>query len=310
MTESRINVLPLLEYTRAKGGVLSRKTNIFLEGLGFPEAPRWHGNRLWFSDFRTRKVMAVDLDGKTELIVELDDQPSGLGWLPDGSLLIVSMIHRMVLKLAKGTLSKYSDLSDLATFTCNDMVVDHRGYAYVGNFGAPIETPAAKLAEIILVQPDGSSQVVAKDMVFPNGSVITPDEKTYIVGETYAARLSAFDIQPDGALSNRRVWAQFDDLGIVTNRKILMNRVLPDGICLDEEGAIWVASPNNRSEVIRVVEGGEILDRITVETFPYACMLGGEDRKTLFVLTSDLNKRGLVGRIETVRVDIPGAGFP
>lgn len=289
---------------------MSPKPTTLVSGLGFPEGPRWHQNRLWFSDFRTRRVLAVDLNGKIEVIAELDDQPSGLGWLPDGSMLIVSMSNQALLKLDNDELRLFSDLSGLATSTCNDMVVDSRGYAYVGNFGAPIETPAARLAEIVLVKADGSAQIVAEDMVFPNGSVITPDEKTYIVGETYAARLTAFDIETDGTLSNRRNWAQFDDMGIVTDRKILMTRVLPDGICLDEEGAIWIASPNQRSEVIRVVEGGEIVDRITVETFPYACMLGGEDRKTLFILTSDLFQGGMIGKIETVKVDVPGAGFP
>jgi len=285
-------------------------TTTLVDGLGFPEGPRWHDNKLWFSDFRTGKVMTADLDGNTDVVVQLDDQPSGLGWLPDGSLLIVSMTKQVLLKLNKNGLSLVADLSTLATSTCNDMVVDSRGNAYIGNFGAPIETPAAQLAEIILVKPDGGAQVAAKDMVFPNGSVITPDGKTYIVGETYAARLTAFDIQSDGTLANRRIWAQFDDMGVVKDRNVLRTRVLPDGICLDEEGAIWVASPNDRSEVIRAVEGGEILDRITVETFPYACMLGGEDRKTLFILTSDLYKSGMVGKIETVRADVPGAGFP
>lgn len=289
---------------------MTRNTTVLLEGLGFPEGPRWHEGQLWFSDFRTRQVTAVDQEGNTELIAQLDDQPSGLGWLPDGSMLIVSMLRQVLLKRDEKGLSVFADLHGLASSTCNDMVVDGRGYAYVGNFGAPIDTPGAKLAEIVLVKPDGSARVVAEDMAFPNGSVITPDGKTLIVGETYAARLTAFDIAPDGTLSNRRIWAQFDELGVVSDRAVLKTRVLPDGICLDAEGAIWVASPGERAEVIRVVEGGQIVDRVTVETFPYACMLGGEDRKTLFVMTSDLFRDGLVGKIETVRVDVPGAGFP
>lgn len=285
-------------------------TNVLLENLGFPEGPRWHQGRLWFSDFRQRRVRAVDLDGNVEVILELDDQPSGLGWLPDGSLLVVSMIKQKLLRLHHNQLSELADLSGLASHWCNDMVVDSRGNAYVGNFGAPLETPAAKLAEIILVKPDGTAKVVAQDMAFPNGAVITPDEKTLIVGETYAARLTAFDIEPDGSLSNRRIWAQFDDLGIVRERKTLVGRVLPDGICLDQEGAIWVASPNANAEVVRVKQGGAILDRITVDTVPYACMLGGDDQKTLFIMTSNLAKPGDIGKIETIRVDVPGAGFP
>lgn len=289
---------------------MTRKTTVLVDGLGFPEGPRWHDGKLWFSDFRLRRVSTLGLDGELNTVFELDDQPSGLGWLPDGDLLVVSMIQRRLLKWRDGQLETMADLSDLASHWCNDMVVDSRGYAYVGNFGAPLETPAARLAEIILVKPDGSASVVATDMGFPNGSVITPDEKTLIVGETYAARLTAFDIAADGTLSNRRIWAQFDDLGVVRDRSVLRSRVLPDGICLDAEGAIWIASPNERSEVLRVREGGEVVDRVTVDTVPYACMLGGPDGRTLFVLTSDLAREGKVGKIETVRVDVAGAGFP
>ncbi len=289
---------------------MSPKISTLIEKLGFPEGPRWHEGRLWFSDFRHKKVRAVDLDGKVEEIVKLDDQPSGLGWLPNGDMLIVSMIKRQLLKFSQGELSVFADLSAMASHWCNDMVVDSRGYAYVGNFGAPLETPAAKLAEMILVKPDGSSQIVARDLAFPNGAVITPDGKTLIVGETYAARLTAFDINIDGSLCNRRVWAQFDELGVVRDRKILRNRILPDGICIDAENAVWIASPNQNAELVRVKEGGDIVDRIRVNTFPYACMLGGEDRKTLFMLTSDLSKEGDVGKIETVQVNSPGVGFP
>ncbi|MCW8194544.1 SMP-30/gluconolactonase/LRE family protein [Proteobacteria bacterium 005FR1] len=289
---------------------MTRTTTVLVDGLGFPEGPRWHDGKLWFSDFRLRRVSTVGLDGELDVVIQLDDQPSGLGWLPNGDLLVVSMINKALLRWREGRLEQVADLSNLASHWCNDMVVDSRGYAYIGNFGAPLETPCAKLAEIILVKPDGSASVVARDMAFPNGPVITPDEKTLIVGETYAARLTAFDIAEDGTLSNRRVWAQFDDLGVVRERKELRKRVLPDGICLDAEGAIWVASPNERSEVLRVREGGEVIDRVTVETVPYACMLGGPDGRTLFVLTSDLSKEGKVGKIETVEVDVPGAGFP
>ena len=287
-----------------------KKTTLLADGLGFPEGPRWHEGKLWFSDFRTKKVMTVDLEGTLQTIAEVPGQPSGLGWLPDNSLLVVSMTDRQLLRLHEEEMTLFADLSDLASFHCNDMVVDSKGNAYIGNFGAPIATPAAKLAEIILVKPDGGKRVVAKDMAFPNGSIITPDEKTYVVGETYASRLTAFDIEADGSLANRRIWAQFDSLGIVTDRSKLMNRILPDGICLDDEGAIWVASPGKGAEVVRVFEGGEIADRIKVETFPYACMLGGPDGKTLFVLTSDLSSSELVGRVETVQVESPKAGLP
>lgn len=281
-----------------------------VEGLGFPEGPRWHDNKLWFSDFRSCLVSTVDLDGRLEAVAEIEDQPSGLGWLPDGSLLVVSMIDRRLMRLKDGRLEVFADLSHLASAPCNDMVVDAKGNAYIGNFGSAFGGKEYRLAELILVKPDGSARVVASEMAFPNGSVITPDGQTLIVGETYAARLTAFRIEDDGSLSNRRIWAAFDDLGLVSDRTRFMDRVLPDGICLDEEGGVWVASPNNRREVVRVLEGGRITDRITVKTFPYACMLGGSDRKTLFILTSKLFSDEMVGKIETVRVPVAGAGFP
>ncbi len=252
----------------------------------------------------------MDLEGALQTIAEVPGIPSGLGWLPDDTMLVVSMTDRRLLKLKDGALTPFADLSGLATYHCNDMVVDGKGNAYIGNFGAPIETPAKKLAEIILVRPTGKAQVVATEMAFPNGCIITPDEKTLVVGETYASRLTAFDIAADGTLSNRRAWAAFDDLGISADRRQLVQRILPDGICLDAEGAIWVASPGRGGEVVRVFEGGQIAERINVETLPYACMLGGPDGKTLFVLTSDLSREGLVGRIETVRVEAPKAGYP
>jgi sugar lactone lactonase YvrE len=288
---------------------VTKTTKVLIDNLGFPEGPRWRNGKLWFSDFRLRRVCTVDLSGQLDVVLTLDDQPSGLGWHPDGDLLVVSMIQQKLLKFDGKSISTFADLSQLASYWCNDMVVDAKGNAYIGNFGAPLQTPAAKLAEIILVRPNGKAEIVARDMVFPNGPVITPDGKTFIVGETYAARLSAFDIEDDGTLSNRRVWARFDDLGAVSDRAVLRTRVLPDGICLDADGAIWIASPNERSEVIRVREGGTIVDRITVDTVPYACMLGGDDGKTLFVLTSDLSKKGNVGKIETITVDEPSAAM-
>lgn len=286
------------------------QTTVLLDGLGFPEGPRWHDGKLWFSDFRTKKVMTVDLEGNTETIAEVWGQPSGLGWLPDQTLLIVSMADRRLLKLRDGTLSEFADLSGLASSYCNDMVVDQSGRAYIGNFGSLLFEQPYRPAEIVLVTPTGDARVVAGEMGFPNGSVITPDGKTLIVGETLAARLTAFDIESDGSLSHRRVWAQFDDLGLLSRRSEIVNRVTPDGICLDAEGAIWVASPNARSELVRVREGGEITHRFELEHAPFACMLGGPDRLTLFILTSSMYERGEIGRIETIRVDVPGAGLP
>ena len=277
---------------------MAYETKVLLDGLGFGEGPRWHDGRLWFSDIDMRKVMTVDLNGRAETVVEMPTAPSGLGWLPDGRLLIVSMPDRRLLRLDPNGLVEVSDLSQLASGQCNDMVVDQQGRAYIGNFG--FGSPPAP-AEIVLVTPDGDARVVADEMVFPNGTVITPDGRTLVVAETFASRLTAFDVEPDGSLTGRRVWAQLE----VAN---------PDGICLDAEGAIWVASPGNQG-VVRVREGGEIADRIAVSTWGIACMLGGPHRRTLFVLTAEpwdfqeppARRRG---RIEVVEVDVPGAGFP
>ena len=270
------------------------ETEIFLEGLKFPEGPRWHDNKLWFSDMNARKVMTVDLKGNAETIIEMEDSPSGLGWLPDGTLLIVSMEDQRLLRLTPDGIKEVADLSSLATDRCNDMVVDKKGRAYVGNFGFNYQNERFKPAEIILVTPEGDAQIVADKLAFPNGTVITPDDKTLIVAETFASKLTAFDILDDGLLEGRRVWANLKSL-------------TPDGICLDAEGGIWVASPG-RGKVFRVLEGGEVTHEVKVSTQAYACMLGGLDRCSLFVATSTADQ--IEGRIEIVRVEIPGAGLP
>ena len=275
---------------------------VLLDGLVFPEGPRWHAGRLWFSDMHAHRVMTVDLAGRAETVVEVPGQPSGLGWLPDGRLLVVSMTDRRLLRLDPGGLTVAADLSTLASFHCNDMVVDARGRAYVGNFGFDLiaRAPFAP-AELVLVPPDGAARVVARDLAFPNGCVITPDGRTLIVGESGASRLTAFTIEPDGSLVDRRLWARLEN-------------VVPDGICLDDEGAIWVASPVG-NDVVRVRAGGTVVDRVRVSTVPFACMLGGPDRRTLFVATAESHEPEVTqarrsGRIEVATVDVPGAGSP
>lgn len=269
------------------------KTRVLLGGLGPVEAPRWHDGRLWFSDFGARKVMTVNLDGKAETIVEVPQQPSGLGWLPDGRLLVVSMRDRRLLRLDSSGFSEVADLSTLALHPCNDMVVDSQGRAYIGHFGFDFwGRQSFAPAGLILVTPDGKALVVADNMAFPNGTVITPDGRTLIVGETYAARLTAFDLEPDGSLGRRRVWAQLEGATV-------------DGICLDAEGAVWVASPMS-PEVLRVREGGKVTHRIAVSEAALACMLGGPERRTLFIMAI----AGDHGRIEVSEVDVPGAGLP
>jgi len=230
------------------------------------------------------------------------NDPSGLGWLPDGRLLVVSMRDRRLLRLDPEGLTEVADLSGLASFHCNDMVVDDRGRAYIGNFGFDLHTGASReKAELILVTPDGDARIVADELDFPNGTVITPDGRTLIVGETMGQRLTAFDIEDDGSLDGRRTWAQ-------------MKGILPDGICLDAEGAIWVASPIS-SGVFRVAEGGETLRKISVETQAFACMLGGPEGRTLHICTAETSQPSeaqakRTGRIETIEVEVPRAGLP
>ncbi len=281
---------------------MTKQTTALLEGLTFPEGPRWHDGRLWFSDFYAHEVVAVDLDGRRETMAEVPGQPSGLGWTPDGRLLVVSMTDRRLLRQDPGGLVEMADLSGLAGYHCNDMVVDGDGGAYVGNFGYNShDGDDFKLADLIRVEPDGTASVAAAGLAFPNGSVITPDGGTLIVGETRGHILSAWDRAADGGLSNRRVWADLDG-------------GYPDGICLDAEGAVWVSDPRNK-ETIRVLEGGEVTERISTGDYgSFACMLGGGDRRTLFICTCLQSGPGTAelrsGRIETVQVEVPGAGWP
>jgi sugar lactone lactonase YvrE len=273
-----------------------------LSGLLFPEGPRWHEGKLWFSDMHAHKVRTVDLSGHAEDVAEVPAWPSGLGWLADGRLLIVSMTDRKLLRLEKGELKTHADISKLASFHCNDMVTDGQGRAWVGNFGYDLLSGAAqKQAELVLVNPDGSARIVADKLDFPNGTVVTADGKTLIVGESMGHRLTAFDIQQDGSLSNRRTWAA-------------LGEAVPDGIALDQENAVWVASPMTR-EVLRVKEGGSIAERIQCDSMPIACALGGPDRKTLFLLLADSIdadecRAKKSARIDTMEVAIAGAGWP
>lgn len=277
---------------------------VLIDGLAFPEAPRWRNDRLWFSDMYDDTVRTVSLDGQMETILTLPGQPSGLGWLPDGTLLVVNMHERLLLRRDADGLHTVADLAPLAPWHCNDMVVDAQGRAYIGNFGfddRSKEADAVRPTVLILVTPDGAARAVAHDLLFPNGMVITPDGRTLIVGESYGRRLTAFSIAEDGSLFDRRLFAP-------------LSGATADGMCLDAEGAVWVASPISR-ECLRVREGGEVLARVPVETQAIACMLGGPDRRTLFVLTAPLTRRDKgravrQGRIEIVQVDVPGAGLP
>lgn len=274
-----------------------------VEGLSFSEAPRWREGHLYYSDFYRHKVERVDANGAVEIVAEVPTQPSGLGWLPDGRMLIVSMLDRKILRQEEnGELVEHADLSEIATFHCNDMVVDSQGRAYVGNFGSDIEKPGATPlpATLALVHPDGRVQTAAEDILFPNGTVITPDGKVLIIGETFGRRLTAFDVAEDGALTNRRIWAD-------------TKPHFPDGICLDDEGGVWIADPVNNCAV-RVIEGGDITERIETGRPSYACMLGGADGRRLFICTADAAggaaAQSRSGKIEYIDVAHTGAGQP
>jgi len=291
---------------------MTHATRVLAEGIYFGEGPRWHEGRLWFSDFFAHAVKSVSLTGDLRTEFEIDDQPSGLGWLPDGSMLIVSMKKRQILRRTKDSkITVHADLNHIATFHCNDMVVDAKGYAYVGNFGFDLDAElAARGVESVLAQhataklacvsPTGAVTVAATDMHFPNGSVITPDGKTLVVGETFGGCLTAFDIGAEGKLGNRRVWAS------TTPR-------VPDGIALDAKGNIWIANPI-APECALIAQGGEVLHVVNTEQPCYACMLGGDDGRTLFMLTAPplgpdgVHKPG--GKILTAKVDVGHAGRP
>ncbi len=281
--------------------VKEAQSDVLINGLAFPEAPRWRNNRLWFTDQHARQIRWVDLNGQSGILAEMNDLPGGLGWLPDGTLLVVAMTSRCLYRVLEETFELYADLSSLTSFHCNDMLVDSQGRAYVGNFGYDLHGGAEVVpTDLIMVQPGGHASVVTHDLVFPNGMTLTPDGEL-LVAETFAHRLSAFTVARNGHLSGRRTWAELAD-------------ATPDGICLDAEGAVWVASPGS-GDVQRVREGGEIIERVSPQGTPYACLLGGPGRKLLFILTAETDDpvdaaRLRSGRIEIHTVAVAGAGIP
>jgi sugar lactone lactonase YvrE len=274
-----------------------------LDNLVFPECPRWHDNALYFSDMHDGILWRIDANGRASKVVEVAAQPAGIGWLDDGTMQIVSMKDQKLLRLNSQGLTTLADLSGIAGGQCNDMTMDREGRAYVGNFGFDLNAGGAvKPTVLIAVERDGKVRAAAEDMTFPNGIVITPDGKTLVVAETHASRLTAFDIGAGGILSNRRIFAP-------------LNGMFPDGMCLDAEGAIWVACVGIH-KVIRVREGGEIAQEIELPgRDSFACMLGGPDRRDLYICTAttfapERTKTERAGRIEFARVDVPGAGLP
>lgn len=292
-----------------------------LEGGSFFEGPRWHEGRWWVSDFYRHLVLAVDASGGVEQVAEVEGQPSGLGWLPDGSLLVVSMKDQRLLRRSpSGELSEHADVSQWCAGNLNDMVVDRSGRAYVGEFGFDLMGGADPApANLIRVDPDGSAAVAAEQMLFPNGSVITDDGRTLIVGETAGARYTAFTIEEDGTLSDRRIWAQLaptPELGGTLQEALAQLGFGPDGCALDAEGHIWSADEVG-ARCARIAPGGEIVDEIAAPEGlgAFACMLGGDDGRTLLVCAAPdflehARSQAREAVLLTTRVEVPGAGLP
>lgn len=257
------------------------------DGFSFLEGPRWHDGRVWVSDFYTHRVVAVDDTGRVETIAEVPEQPSGLGWLPDGRLLVVSMHDRKLLRREPdGGLAVHADLGELASWHLNDMLVDDAGRAYVGNFGFDLMSGAPMTtANLVLVHPDGRAEVAATDLAFPNGVVLVDGGRTLVVAESFAQRLTAFTVGPGGALTDRREWASFGPVPESTDITEALGRlsVVPDGICAAPDDTIWVADAIGR-RAIQVAEGGRIVRQVDAgDTHVYACALGGRGGRTLYL---------------------------
>ncbi|QND65556.1 SMP-30/gluconolactonase/LRE family protein [Mesorhizobium loti] len=281
-----------------------RKAQIVVGGLAFGESPRWHDGRLWLCNWGTGEIIAVDAGGNKEIVLTVPAVlPYSIDWLPDGRLLVVSGREGLLLRQeADGSLVTHADLRNLSKSPWNEIVVDGRGNIYV-NGGGPAPAPGEYFGPgtIVLITPDGAVRQVAENIAFANGMAMTPDNKTLIVAESHANRLTAFNIAADGTLSNRRVWADLDGY--------------PDGICLDAEGAAWYADVPNK-HCVRVREGGEVLQTVTVDRGCFACMLGGTDRQTLFILAAEwrgfehMVSDARTGQVFSVEAPAPGIGWP
>jgi sugar lactone lactonase YvrE len=290
---------------RDEGGRMQPR--VLLDGLAMPESPRWHDGRLWFSNWGTGQIVAVDLDGNSEVVGE---GPDGLGWatnwLLDGRLLITG--PELIRVDPDGSRVRHADLGHISPLGWSEITVDGRGNVYVNtinfDFAEFDEVLASGRApgKIALVTPDGEAREVANELAFPNGMVVTPDNQTFVVAESFAARLTAFDIE-DGSLSNRRVWA---------------DGVAPDGICLDADGCIWASTAHGANDCARIREGGEVLERIELGQPCFATMLGGRDRRTLFMLTADWRGtegvedviKARTGQVLVADAPAPGVGWP
>ncbi|CDX41401.1 SMP-30/gluconolaconase/LRE-like region-containing protein [Mesorhizobium sp. SOD10] len=282
-----------------------RKANIIMEGLAFGESPRWHEGRLWLCNWGTGEIVAVDEEGKSEVMLTVPAVlPYSIDWLSDGRLLVVSGRDGLLLRQeANGGLVAHADLTGLSKNSWNEIVVDGRNHVYV-NGGGPAAAPGEHFGPgtIVVVAADGTLRQVAEDIAFANGMAVTPDNRTLIVAESHARRLTAFDIGEDGSLSKRRVWAE-------------LGNDYPDGICIDAEGCVWYADVPNR-HCVRVREGGEKVDKVEVDRGCFACVLGGADGKTLFILAAEwrgfenMVSDSRTGQVLSITVTAPGAGWP
>jgi sugar lactone lactonase YvrE len=277
-----------------------------LTGLVVGESPRWHRGRLWFANWGAQEIVAADLHGNSEVIAHSPTVAGySIDWLPDGRLLVTG--QELLRREPDGSLVTHADLSGLSRYGWNEIVVDGRGNVYVNSVGFRFGEEEFRPGIIALVTPDGSVRQVADGVAFPNGMVITPDNTTLVVAESFAGKLTAFDIAADGGLSNRRVWADVGGAGS------------GDGICLDAEGAVWCSVVDDGNPAcLRVREGGQVLDRIPLERACFACMLGGEDGRTLFMMVAewrgveqmDALFRSHTGQVLTAPAPAPRAGWP
>jgi sugar lactone lactonase YvrE len=282
----------------------AHQARLVTAGLAFGESPRWHDGRLWLCNWGTGEIIAIDAQGNREIMLTVPAVlPYSIDWLPDGRLLVVSGREGLLLRQeADGGLVTHADLCGLSKSPWNEIVVDGRGNIYV-NGGGPTPAPGEHFGPgaIVLITPDGAVRQVADNIAFANGMAVTPDNKTLIVAESHGNRLAAFDIAADGSLSNRRVWADLDGY--------------PDGICLDAEGAIWYADVPNK-HCVRVREGGEVLQTVTVDRGCFACMLGGVDRQTLFIVAAQwrgfehMVSDARTGQVLSMKAPAPGVGWP
>lgn len=299
---------------------MTHDLRVLSEDGHFFESPRWHGGSWWVSDFYAHAVQTVAPDGSRTTEMEVDGRPSGIGWLPDGDMLVVSMAdHRVLRRAADGSTTVHADISAHCGDKANDMVVDAAGRAFVGNFGFDLMAGADPTgATLVRVDPDGSVHAAAEDLLFPNGSVILPDERTLIVGETVGCRYTAFTIAEDGSLTDRWVWAQLSPTPEMTTFQEVLAaaEVAPDGCTLDADDAIWFADALG-ARVARVAEGGEILDQIAMPEGlgAFACQLGGDDGRELLICAApdfheEARQAATQAVLLTTTVDVPHAGRP